>query len=190
MLAALSQLAQTYDYTYTTSPSSSIFGGTFVLVWLALAVIGIVAMAKLFMKANRQWWEAIIPFYNTYVLLQIVGRPGWWFLLFLIPFVNIVIAIIVYIDLAKSFGKDVGWGILTILFPYIMYPIMAFSKNIHYTGPAAKKGSGGSPNTPSTPAGPTPTSTDPTAPQPPVNSEPPAEAPAPPKSTGPDSPIS
>ena len=48
-----------------------------------------------------------------------------------------IIAIIVYIDLAKSFGKDTVWGILLVFFGIVMLPIMAFSSDIKYVGPAA-----------------------------------------------------
>ena len=56
------------------------------------------------MKGGRPGWAAIIPVYNYYALLKIVGRPGWWLILFIIPFVNIIVWIIVAIDLAKSFA--------------------------------------------------------------------------------------
>jgi hypothetical protein len=46
---------------------------------------------KIFAKANKPGWAAIIPIYNMIVLLEVVGRPFWWILLKLIPCVNIVI---------------------------------------------------------------------------------------------------
>jgi hypothetical protein len=55
----------------------------------------------------------------------------------LIPLVNFIIAIIVSIDLAKSYGKDTLWGILLVLFSVVMLPVMAFSSDIKYVGPAA-----------------------------------------------------
>ena len=69
---------------------------------------------KVFTKAGQPGWAILIPFYNTYVLLKIVGRPGWWLVLMFIPLVNIVIAIIVAIDLAKSFGKSL-YGLSALL---------------------------------------------------------------------------
>ena len=79
------------------------------------AVIGlflIVAMWKVFAKAGKPGWAAIIPLYNIYVQLKIVGRPGWWLILFFIPVVNIVISLLVAIDMAKSFGKGSGFGVV------------------------------------------------------------------------------
>lgn len=48
----------------------------------------IIAMWRIFTKAGQPGWAAIIPFYNIYVLMKVVGRPGWWLILFLIPLVN------------------------------------------------------------------------------------------------------
>lgn len=90
-------------------------------------------------QAGQPGWAAIIPIYNIYVLLKVVGRPGWWLLLFFIPFVNLVIAIIVNIDLAKSFGKSVFvWGILLLtIFSAIGYILLGFDSST-YRGPAAQ----------------------------------------------------
>lgn len=99
-----------------------------------LVVIG---LWRIFEKAGEQGWAAIIPIYNIYIILKIIGRPWWWLLLMLIPFVNIVISIIIAIDLAKSFGKDALYGILLLwLFSVIGYIVLGFS-DAQYQGPAA-----------------------------------------------------
>ncbi|MER5266135.1 DUF5684 domain-containing protein [Actinosynnema sp. NPDC002837] len=104
------------------------------------AVIGlflIVAMWKVFAKAGKPGWAAIIPLYNIYVQLKIVGRPGWWLILFFIPVVNIVISLLVAIDMAKSFGKGSGFGVVGLwLFGFVGYPMLAFG-SATYRGPAA-----------------------------------------------------
>jgi hypothetical protein len=103
---------------------------------LACMVLVFVAMWKVYTKAEQPGWAIIIPIYNVYVLLKIVGRPGWWLLLLFIPFVNFIIAIIVNFDLARSFGKGVGFGLgLTFLSP-IFYIILGLGA-AEYEGPAA-----------------------------------------------------
>lgn len=102
------------------------------VVIAVLAVVTIVAMWKMFEKAGVEGWKAIVPIYNIYVLLQIVGRPGWWVLLFLIPFVNFVISIIVALDTARVYGKDVVFAILgLILFSPIGYWILGFGDSTY-----------------------------------------------------------
>lgn len=105
------------------------------IIWLAIAVVVIVGMWKVFTKAGKPGWASIIPFYNIWVLLEIVGRPGWWLILYLIPFVNIVIMIIVSIDLAKSFAKGTGFGLGLAILSFIFYPILGFG-DAQYQGPS------------------------------------------------------
>lgn len=108
-------------------------GGLFGFVF---GLVMLVAMWKIFTKANKPGWAAIIPFYNIWVMLEIVGRPGWWLLLMLIPGVNLVIGIIVLFDLAKSFGKGGGFAVGLLLLPYIFFLILGFGK-AQYQGPSA-----------------------------------------------------
>jgi hypothetical protein len=114
----------------------AIFGGLFMLFWLALLVIFIASAWKVFAKAGQPGWAVIIPIYNIIVLLQIVGRPLWWLLLMFIPLVNLVIAILIYIDLAKSFGQSTGFAIGLLLLAPIFWPILGFG-SARYIGPAA-----------------------------------------------------
>ncbi len=113
-----------------------IFMGLFGLIYLAIVVLMIASMWVIFTKAGQPGWAAIIPIYNIIVLLQIVGRPLWWFLLMLIPFVNFIVGILVVIDLAKSFGQSVGYAIGVLLLPFIFMPMLAFG-DARYQGPAA-----------------------------------------------------
>jgi cellulose synthase/poly-beta-1,6-N-acetylglucosamine synthase-like glycosyltransferase len=114
------------------SPLSIIFG-------LLVALLLIVAMWKVFTKAGQPGWASIIPIYNLYIWCKIVGRPGWWIILLLIPFVNIIVGIVLCIDMAKSFGKGVGFGIGLALLGIIFWPILGFG-SAQYQGPAASAG--------------------------------------------------
>jgi hypothetical protein len=113
------------------------FGGIMMIVCLAIAVVCIVGMWKVFEKSGQPGWACIIPFYNIYILLKIAGRPGWWLLLFLIPLVNLVLVLLVSIDIAKSFGQSAVFGVVLIfLLAGIGYVILGFG-NYRYVGPAA-----------------------------------------------------
>ena len=116
---------------YTISPGLIIF-------WIALVVIEIVALWKIFEKAGQAGWKAIIPIYNGYILLKIVGKPGWWLILFFIPIVNLVFVIWTYNMLSKSFGKDEAFTVGLILLGIVFLPILAFG-NAKYSGPYGDK---------------------------------------------------
>src|SRR5947208_8757422 len=60
-------------------------------------------------------WLAWIPIANLILMLNIAKKPMWWLILFLVPIVNIVIAIMVWMAVAEARGKPSWWGILTIV---------------------------------------------------------------------------
>lgn len=120
--------------------------------WLIVLVVYLVSLWKIFVKAGKPGWACLIPFYNLYVLLQIIGRPAWWMLLYIIPVVNFVIGIINALDLAKVFGKSTLFGVVGLwLFGFVGYPMLAF-------GDATYVGSGDT-STPSLPTTPSPSDT-------------------------------
>ena len=110
------------------------FFGT--ILYLALIAFFIYCLWRIFVKAGKPGWAAIVPIYNVLVELEIVGRPWWWLLLLLVPLVNVVIGIMVLLDLAKVFGKGTGFGIGLILLSFIFIPILAFG-DARYLGPIA-----------------------------------------------------
>jgi uncharacterized membrane protein YhaH (DUF805 family) len=101
-------------------------GALFWIICLAVIVFYIATMWKVFEKAGKPGWASIIPIYNTIVLLQISGKPGWWVLLYFIPVVNIVIAVIATLGLAHNFGKGTGFAIGLMLLGFIFLPILAW----------------------------------------------------------------
>lgn len=105
--------------------------GIFMLIVLAIVLLIVVSQWKVYKKAGQPGWAAIIPIYNMVVLLQIVKKPIWWIILMFIPIVNIVMSVIVYYELAKAFGKGVGFTIGLIVLPFIFYPILAFGKSTY-----------------------------------------------------------
>jgi uncharacterized membrane protein YhaH (DUF805 family) len=115
----------------------ALFGGVFMIVWLVVLVAVIAGMWKMFEKAGKPGWAAIVPIYNIIVMLEIVGRPLWWIVLFLIPCVSIVAWIMIAIDLAKAFGKDVAYGIGIALLGFIFIPMLGFG-DARYVGPPAR----------------------------------------------------
>lgn len=174
VLSASSLFAQSFDApmgseeAVNSAAATGFLAGTMLLfffVYAAVILIYVVSMWKLYAKAGKPGWASIVPIYNVIVQLEIIGRPIWWILLLFIPFVNIYAAIVLTLDLAKSYGKDTGFGILMLLFPIIMMPVLAFGKS-EYVGPAGKGSNdlpGLTPPTAST-SGPTATPSAPAAP--------------------------
>lgn len=104
------------------------------LIGLVLGLFVLVAMWKIYTKAGQPGWAAIIPIYNIYVLLKIVGRPTWWLLLLFVPLVNFIAILMIYIDLAKSFGKSTLFGLGLVFLNIIFIPMLGFG-DAEYRGP-------------------------------------------------------
>lgn len=168
ILSTLAQVTSSYDYDYsystsTADPAAAAAGLGVLMFILLFVLVGYLffafCMFKVFKKAGRQdAWAAFVPIYNTYVLYEIAGRPGWWAFLGFIPIVGgiaaLVTSIIATIDLAKSFGKSGGYAALLILLPIIGWPMLAFG-DATYKGPAGPEGNKPSPSQPtSTPEAP------------------------------------
>ncbi|WP_406684747.1 signal peptidase I [Seonamhaeicola sp. MEBiC1930] len=73
---------------------------------LIIQVIHGLGTWKLYIKAGRQAWEAFAPIYNGVILMKIINRPWWWVILLFLPIVNLIMLIIVWVETARSFGKN------------------------------------------------------------------------------------
>lgn len=123
---SLAALLMFQDDTQVPSAVGAGIGMGMMLVWLAIVVLLIAAMWKVFVKAGKPGWAAIVPIYNIVVLCEIAGKPAWWVVLFFIPFVNFIVAILLAINIAKNFGKGGGFAAGLILLPFVFYPMLGF----------------------------------------------------------------
>lgn len=130
---------------------------------IAILVIIVISNWKILTKANEEGWKALIPFYNKWTLCEVVGLSPYWVIELLVvqalylfikqvlegSFVVISLSwlvslnslyfnVVYSLSLAKSFGKDKSFGILTIFFPEITLPMLAFGKS-EYIGKNKEK---------------------------------------------------
>ena len=63
------------------------------------------------------------------MLLRIADKPVWWLLLLMIPVVNVVVSVMIYIGLAEAFNRGVFFAFGLMFLPIIFYPILAFGRN-------------------------------------------------------------
>ena len=133
---------------------STFFGfGAFLVVFLLILVIGvsvviIIAQWKLFKKAGKNGWEALIPFYSTWVLVEISGLNWWYFLIAMSSFIISLILpplaflgtlatyfanFLIFYNIAKKMKQnEVLYGVLGALVTYVAVAILGFSKNITF----------------------------------------------------------
>lgn len=130
---------------------------------IAILVIIVISNWKILTKANEEGWKALIPFYNKWTLCEVVGLSPYWViellvvqalylfikqvlegnfvvisLSWLVSLNSLYFNVVYSLSLAKSFGKDKSFGILTIFFPEITLPMLAFGKS-EYIGKKGEK---------------------------------------------------
>ena len=105
------------------------------LIAIAVAVVEIIAMWKVFKKAGRGGWEAIVPFYNVWTLLEISGIHGakmfFGFIPFAGPIILLVYEIKAAISLSQKFHKSGGIAVLLILLSVVGYCILGFGNDTY-----------------------------------------------------------
>ena len=115
------------------SPSIIVLGGF-------LLFVGIIGSAKLFAKADKPWYAALIPIWNVAMVLQIVGRPVSHLAYFLIPFYNIYFFFKLHIELAQSFGKTSSLEYALVCIFNVFYLLnLGLAYNEEYMGPVFGK---------------------------------------------------
>ena len=145
MLNILNLLAQTYSTSYSYEASSPEEAATVSLViflvmfiiYIPIIVLMVVSIWKIYTKAGKPGWASLVPIYSDITMMEVIGRPGWWFLVYMVPVLGLYLAIVDKITLAKCFGKSSGFAVGLILLPILFYPMLAFSKTAQYQGPMA-----------------------------------------------------
>jgi hypothetical protein len=131
-----------YNYDYSSSSSAAAGGGTAMailgamfLVWLVVMAAAYVYAAICLMKIAKKTgtanaWFAWIPILNVILMIQSAKKPMWWIIMFFIPFVNIIFAILIWMALAEAVKKPSWIGILMIVpvANLIVLGYLAFSK--------------------------------------------------------------
>jgi hypothetical protein len=138
------------------SSNTHISGTVFTVILVILIpiiILEVVGMWKVFQKAGRPGWAAIIPLYNYWVLFEIAGKPGWWvfgFLASIIPLIGwilpVVLEIIAVLEIAKRFSKSSVFAIFGLfLFGFIGFPMLGFGDAKYQVPPAQPSPQGPTP---------------------------------------------
>ena len=99
------------------------------LIIFSIIFFYLYAYQRMLIKAAEPWWSIFVPFYNFYVYFKVALGSGWFFLLTFIPIVGFIVNLVAEYMIAEKFYKN-GW--LMIFFPFIMIPVIGFSKDAVY----------------------------------------------------------
>lgn len=125
-------MESSYDAIYTAVGAGVSI--VYALIVLVIAILTIVALWKVFVKAGKPGWACIVPFYSQFCLFDLAWGNGWLFLLTFVPCVNFIVMIMLYFKLAKAFGKGTGFGLGLLFLNTIFVLILGFG-DAKYIGP-------------------------------------------------------
>jgi hypothetical protein len=142
LFPGLVSASEPYVSAYDSGTPSQDFDATFgpyfsviLLVGLAIVVVQIIAMYKVFQMAGKPGWAVLVPIYNTWVLAEVGGKPGWMGIVASVisavplvgPVVSLVFWIMILVGVAKMFGRGAGFGVGLAFLSFVFFPILAFS---------------------------------------------------------------
>ncbi len=123
------------DYANNSGPGF-LFYFLFSVVFFLFIAFEIICLWRIFVKAGKPGWAAIVPIYNILVELEILGRPWWWLFIMMIPLVNFVVGLSIIFDLAQVFGNSSAFALGLLFLSPIFIAILAFG-SAKYIGPVA-----------------------------------------------------
>ena len=107
-----------------------------------LLIIGVIGwhlgMYGMFKKAGIESWKALVPFYNTWLIVEKCNIKKYWFWLQLIPIAGQFITIWITIIFTMHFNRcNIIHHTLATFLPFIYFPYLGFSEKEKYYGQSA-----------------------------------------------------
>lgn len=132
----------------------AVFGIILFIIVLAVLIFLLITNWRIFSKAGKPGWAALVPFYNAYIMSYIAfGNANYfiaimflWVMVFigriteigilssLVSLASLVLYIIYCTKISKAFGKSSGFTVGLVLLPLIFFPILGFG-SAEYIGP-------------------------------------------------------
>ena len=103
-------------------------------IFQAIIIITYVSLWRIFRKAGKKGWHALIPIYNLVIMCDIIKRDRAWVLLFFIPLFNLIALGTIANGMTRVFGRSPAFSVGLFFLPFIFYPILAFGKNKYIHG--------------------------------------------------------
>ncbi len=137
-MSILTQFAQSYDYNYDTTSNvdpavAAVAVGGVIVFALITILLGYVVhsylVSRIFQKAGVETWKAWVPIYNIWIMLELGGQQGFWAVLLLVPFLNIVSLVFMYVamyHIGLKLGKQGAFVLLAIFISIVWYIWLAF----------------------------------------------------------------
>jgi hypothetical protein len=110
-----------------------------IILAVLLGTLLVASAWLIFAKAGQPGWAILVPFYREWLLVKIVGKSPLWFVLLMVPCVNMIVTLVIISNLATVFRKGGGFGAGMLFLPFIFYPILAFGDAAYVGQPVPKR---------------------------------------------------
>jgi signal peptidase I len=108
----------------------------YIILSILFLVLSVAGLWRIFEKAGKPGWAAVVPFYNFYIWLKVINKPLWWYIFIIFPYINVFTLLLMVVETLKCFRKDgLGEQALGVLFPFLFLPYLGFAPNEKYTHP-------------------------------------------------------
>jgi hypothetical protein len=94
------------------------------LLWWPFVVAATIGAWLVFAKAGRPGWACLVPGYNGAEFLRVAKLPAWLWVLFLVPFVNIVLFVLACVRVARAFRKGPRFAAGLVFLPPVYMTIL------------------------------------------------------------------
>ena len=131
-----------YSVDMSNTAAYAVLGGLLLFMAIILVIAYVVLaflLSRIFKKAGVEGWKAWVPIYNTWITYELGGQKGWWALIMLVPVVNLVASVFLYIamhQIGRNFGKDDTFVLWAIFLPIVWYVWLAFDQSTWKAAPA------------------------------------------------------
>tara|TARA_B100000674_G_C37629453_1_gene818107 strand:- start:316 stop:762 length:447 start_codon:yes stop_codon:yes gene_type:complete len=96
------------------------------ILYVILLVVLLIGIWRMFEKGGIPGILGLIPVVNLFFLSKLAGKPMWWGLLYFIPFVNVIIAILILIGISERFGRGIGTALGLVFLTPLFFCILGF----------------------------------------------------------------
>ena len=111
------------------------------ILYVILLIILLMGIWKMFEKGGIPGILGLSPVVNLFYLPILAGKPMWWGLLYFIPLVNVVIAILILIGIAERFGRGTGTALGLVFLTPIFFCILGYGSAEYSASPEPRTGS-------------------------------------------------
>jgi signal peptidase I len=107
-----------------------------VLIFIVGLIASLAGLYGLFQKAGVAPWKALVPYYNTWVMAELMGTQKIWFFLQFVPIAGQFITLALTIEFVRHFGRfSLPDHALAVFAPFAYLPWIGFAKDVRYIGP-------------------------------------------------------